>query len=97
MQKLPVTALHPDGQTIVRLDYREWPADHDSGIPFKTIEILEVRLETGEDITDDLAGNQEWYEHINRFLTDPWFYEPDGDYTEHMVGLEPTNKTKEYA
>jgi hypothetical protein len=99
MQQLPVTTLHPDGETIVRLDYRTWPADPSSGLLKESVEVLEVRLEDGTDITEDVIGNAEWCEQINKFLTDPWFRSWDLDYTDasNWVGWEPAPTQKEVA
>ena len=99
MQRLPVTTLHPDGETIVHLDYIRVPSDPSSGIFGESVEIVEVCLEDGTDITEDLFGNAEWHEQIETFLTDPWFYSWDGDYTDtsYWVGWEPAPTEKEVA
>ena len=78
-QQCNVTTLHPDGETVVSVEYTTEPADPDSGIFSESIVILDVYLGTGESIWHELDGDLEWYQQVSKFIQDPWY----ADYNPH--------------
>ena len=82
MQQLSsVVTLHPDGETVVHVEYTTEPSDPASGIFSECVVIHDVYLETGESVWEDLEGDLDWHSQVSKFVNDPWYadYNPYTD------------------